>query len=110
MNRWNIPDWLEREITERDTSCVYCGVGFSPAKGQHAARASWGHIVNDARIVNRENIAKCCVSCNSSKGAKDLLEWLYSKYCLTRGINADTVALVVRSAIVSRPSLGNSGT
>jgi hypothetical protein len=26
MNRWSIPHWLEREIIERDRSCVYCGV------------------------------------------------------------------------------------
>jgi hypothetical protein len=110
MNRWNIPDWLEREVTVRDTHCVYCGVVFDSSKSQRKARASWEHIVNDARIVTRENIVKCCVSCNSSKGAKDLLEWLTSKYCVTRGIDKDTVALVVRSAIVARPSLPTSGT
>ncbi len=29
MNRWNIPDWLEHEIIERDRCCIYCGVEFS---------------------------------------------------------------------------------
>mgnify|MGYP001151424370 CR=1 FL=1 len=29
-NNWNIPDWLETEIRERDKKCVYCGVEFTP--------------------------------------------------------------------------------
>ena len=81
VNRWNIPDWLEREVTERDRRCVYCGVEFVSGNDARNTKASWEHIVNDARIVNRENIAKCCVSCNASKGAKDLAIWLESNYC-----------------------------
>jgi hypothetical protein len=71
MNRWNIPTWLEREIKERDRSCVYCGVSFNEGSSLHG-RASWEHIVNDARIVTRENVALCCIGCNASKGAKPL--------------------------------------
>ena len=26
MNDWGIPDWLEREVRERDKTCVYCGI------------------------------------------------------------------------------------
>jgi hypothetical protein len=26
MNRWRIPEWLEREVRQRDTDCVYCRV------------------------------------------------------------------------------------
>ena len=25
MNRWNIPDDLEKRVLKRDTHCVYCG-------------------------------------------------------------------------------------
>jgi hypothetical protein len=60
---------------------------------------SWEHIVNDARIVSRENIARCCISCNASKGAKDLIVWLDSNYCKKRGITKDSVASIVRKAL-----------
>jgi hypothetical protein len=102
MNRWNIPPWLEQEILARDTACVYCGVEFSfPATG-HGTRPSWEHIINDATIVTRENIARCCISCNASKGTKDIEAWVSSKYCQRKGISKNTVAQVVRNAIVSR--------
>src|SRR5687767_7908813 len=96
MNRWNIPDWLEREVTERDLHCVYCGVPFLTPTQTRSCAPSWEHIINDARIVTRENIARCCTSCNASKGTKDLATWLRSNYCRKRGITADSVAAVVR--------------
>jgi len=27
MNPWGIPDWLEKEVKERDKTCIYCGTG-----------------------------------------------------------------------------------
>ncbi len=77
-NRWNIPEALEREIIDRDRCCVYCGIAFGSADTPRAAKPTWEHIVNDARIVNRDNIARCCVSCNASKGTKDLADWFES--------------------------------
>ena len=99
MNRWNIPQWLEVEVVERDRSCVYCRVAFVPDPASRRHRPTWEHIVNDARIVTRENIARCCVSCNASKGAKDLAIWLESRYCRTRGITAETIAAVGQAAL-----------
>jgi 5-methylcytosine-specific restriction endonuclease McrA len=101
MNRWNIPDWLEREIIERDRRCVYCSVDFTAENMSRRHRPSWEHIINDARIITRENIARCCVGCNSSKGTKSLNEWLESAYCRARGITPATVSSVVRSALWS---------
>jgi len=98
MNRWNIPDWLEREVIERDRSCIYCGVEFTAQSESRRDRPSWEHIINDARIITRENIARCCVGCNASKGTKNLVDWFESRYCKTRGITQESVALVVRSA------------
>ena len=75
MNRWGIPDWLEKEVKMRDTACVYCGIkmiGQMPPRGSRKAAATWEHIINDARIITRENIARCCMACNSSKGKKAL--------------------------------------
>ena len=101
MNRWNIPDWLEREVVERDRYCIYCGVEFVAESAARRCKPSWEHIVNDARIVTRENIARCCISCNASKGAKDLASWLESKYCRSRGITAASVAPVVSATLAS---------
>jgi hypothetical protein len=109
MNNWNIPDGLEIEIRDRDKKCVYCGVEFGSSKKSRKSMATWEHIVNDARIVNRENIARCCFSCNASKGTKKLSDWLESDYCKKHGITKDTVTEVVRRALVSPPSIPEVG-
>jgi hypothetical protein len=97
-NRWNIPAWLEREVVERDRSCIYCGFSFALASVRRE-RPSWEHIVNDAEIVTRENIALCCIGCNASKGTKSLDVWLRSRYCLERGISPYSIAAIARSAL-----------
>ena len=107
-NKWNIPDELEQEIIQRDHCCGYCGAKFTSAAETRSTNASWEHIVNDARIVNQHNIARCCVACNASKGAKDLPVWLESSFCKTRGITKDTVAEVVKRALVRPPCMGDS--
>jgi 5-methylcytosine-specific restriction endonuclease McrA len=99
MNRWNIPEWLEKEIIRRDTSCVYCSVVFGLPEARFGSCPSWEHIVSDASIITRENIARCCPSCNSSKGTKPLAAWLGSPDCIQRGINRETVAVVVKQAL-----------
>jgi hypothetical protein len=70
-----------------------------PPRGPRKAVATWEHIINDASIITRENIARCCVACNSSKGTKSLYDRLQSNYCKKRGINKDTVAEVVKEAL-----------
>jgi hypothetical protein len=104
MNRWSIPEWLEREVRQRDTECIYCRVPMSQsaAIGSRGVVATWEHIINDAKIITRENIALCCASCNSSKGTKELSVWLDSSYCKWRGISRDTVADVVKQALRDR--------
>lgn len=101
MNRWNIPDWLEHEVIARDRQCIYCGVSFESVSETRGARPTWEHIVNDARIINRENIARCCSSCNASKGTKDLAVWLGSAYCQRRGITLETITAVAREALTN---------
>jgi hypothetical protein len=109
MNRWNFPDWLAREVKDRDTHCVYCRVEFGSPKHGNASVATWEHIVNDVRIVTRENIARCCFACNSSKGTKRLSDWLKSEYCRKRGITRGTVAEVVKRALMVQPNLPDRG-
>ncbi len=99
MNRWNIPEWLENEILQRDTSCIYCGISFGSTDAGFGSRPSWEHIINDARIITRDNIARCCRSCNASKGMKRLSVWLDSAYCKRRGITKESVAEVVQNAL-----------
>ncbi len=82
----------------RDATCVYCNVEFSPT--DRKTKRSWEHIVNDASIITRENIALCCVGCNASKGAKPLGDWMDGAYCRQKGISYSSVSEVVRA---SRP-------
>jgi hypothetical protein len=100
-NNWDIPDWLEKEVRERDKTCVYCGVKFVAAKISKKSAASWEHIINNAQIITRENIALCCCGCNASKGQKQLSVWLQSKYCKERSITLDSVALIIKQAVAN---------
>lgn len=105
MNKWGIPVWLENEVKARDKQCVYCGIQMIekvPLGGSRKVAATWEHIINDARIVTRENIVRCCAGCNSSKGAKRLTDWIQSTYCKNRGITFETVSEVVRQALLTK--------
>ncbi len=70
-----------------------------PPGGSRKDLATWEHIINDASIITPENIARCCVACNASKGAKKLSDWIDSSYCKKRGITKDTVSDVVKAAL-----------
>jgi hypothetical protein len=102
MNRWDIPAWLEDEVRARDKICVHCGVEMidrMPPGGSRRNVATWEHIINDASIVTRKNIALCCAACNSSKGTKDLSDWINSPYCQRHGITGDSVADIIKEAL-----------
>ncbi len=104
-NKWGIPKEIEEYVVKRDLSCVYCGVNFSINHQSRKTKPTWEHIVNDIRITSKENIALCCTSCNASKGSKLLEDWLQSVYCKSKGIADNTVAEVVKNAIVNPPKL-----
>jgi hypothetical protein len=99
---------LELAVIERDTHCVYCGVKFSSSNEIRKFNPSWEHIVNNEKIVTLENIARCCMSCNASKGAKLLADWLDSIYCKKLNITKDNVAQVVKEALNCPPSVGKN--
>ena len=102
MNIWGIPKWLEEEVRTRDTKCIYCGVKMLkkvPRGNSRKTAATWEHIINDAKIITRENIALCCTGCNASKGQKQLAVWLQSQYCTKNGITAISVAQIARDAL-----------
>ena len=102
MNKWHIPESLENEVRARDIHCVYCGVRMIEKALKGASRktvATWEHIINDESIVTHENIALCCTSCNASKGARELSEWIHSSYCKKRRISEDTVAEIIKKML-----------
>ena len=102
-NKWGIPIRVEKHVLERDKSCVYCGVEFS--NKSRKTKQSWEHIVNDIRINGIDNIALCCMSCNASKGAKLIKDWLNSEYCKRKKITIDNVATVVKEALANPPKI-----
>ena len=104
-NRWGIPKEVENFVKERDSKCVYCGQEFTEKPESRKQKPSWEHIVNDIRINGIDNISLCCMSCNASKGAKLLNEWLKSDYCKRNGINETTVAEVVKNALINPPQI-----
>lgn len=107
-NNWGIPHDVENYVKERDKKCVYCGVEFSDSNTSRKLKPSWEHIVNDIRINGKDNIALCCISCNASKGAKLIDDWLESDYCKRKGISVHSVARVVKDAITNPPEIKNN--
>ena len=107
-NKWGIPREIEEYVLVRDLFCVYCGIDFSISHESRKTKPTWEHIVNDIRITSKDNIALCCTSCNASKGAKLLEDWLQSMYCKSKGISKVTVAQVVKNALINPPTLMNN--
>ena len=92
--RWRISPELAMAVILRDEQCIYCGHQFDGFSGPRNSWPSWEHIVNDVDNIEAENIALCCLGCNSSKGTKSLATWLASRYCIERGITTDSIAVV----------------
>ena len=100
-NNYNIPDWLEEKVRNRDKKCIYCRVKmkeYRHTKGTPGDKATFEHIDNDGPPTVG-NIAMCCATCNSSKGTKKLRDWLKSDYCRAKNINLKTVAPIIRKYI-----------
>ena len=85
-NKWNIPDWLEEKVKKRDKFCIYCDIKmkeYPHTKGTPNDKATWEHFDNNEHNIKEWNLALCCGSCNSSKGAKSVRG--YIEYCKERG-------------------------
>lgn len=96
--RWSISRDVAIEVLARDLRCIYCRRDFDLA-GPRAGAPSWEHIVNDLSAVNATNIALCCISCNASKGRKDLGTWLKSNYCIDREISSISIAPIAAQTL-----------
>ena len=108
MNKWGIPESLEKKVRARDRDCVYCRVKLRErsSKRDRKRNATWEHINNDRwddQSIMSINVARCCAICNSSKGTKPLREWLASPYCKERNINQKTVASIVKRFLRTFP-------
>ncbi len=101
-NRWGIPKEIETLVRQRDRACVYCGVPFGDPNAPFRNKPSWEHILNDIRMNTSDNIARCCRSCNASKGSKSLSDWLGSHYCQRKGITEKSLAPVVQRHLLRR--------
>lgn len=97
--KWSIPRELAVQVIQRDLQCVYCRHIFAAPYEDRKTCPSWEHIVNDLLLINLDNIALCCGSCNSSKGKKSLRTWLESPYCTGKGITEQSMAPVAISAL-----------
>jgi 5-methylcytosine-specific restriction endonuclease McrA len=95
MSQWNIPLEVQKIVKSRDENCVYCGIQFNDSDNK--TKATWEHIENDITKNTMDNICLSCVSCNTSKGAKTLIDWLEnSKYCKDKNITKLNVADIVK--------------
>lgn len=63
-----VPDDASLVAELFDNACAYCG-------GPHE---SWDHVVPVAAGGDSTpgNIVPCCIACNSSKGSRDVWDWL----------------------------------
>lgn len=106
-NKFQIPDDEIAKIRERDAVCVYCGkiMAFPFDRTRYFDSATIEHLNPDPPYywthgMTADNIAICCGACNSSRGAKQLSDWFKTKYCIERGICADSVAGPVKQYLL----------
>ena len=104
MNKFGIPESVLAEIRVRDDVCAYCRkqMLFPYDKTNVADSATIEHLNREGPFhwkdgLEARDIVICCSACNSSRGQKLLTEWFESRYCLERGINADSVSETVRA-------------
>ena len=102
-NKFDIPGEVERRIRERDKKCIYCHkeMIYPWSKDNSKDSATIEHLREEGPFywndgLKEEDLAICCGGCNSSRGKLSLLDWFKSRYCLSRGINENTVAGAVK--------------
>jgi len=100
-NKFGIPDVLS-EIRARDKACVYCRKTLIyPYQTKSSADCETiEHLNCDGPFywsdgLQAHDIAFCCGSCNSSRGAKKLDAWFETQHCIDRNISVNSVAAPV---------------
>jgi len=102
-SNFGIPENELLKIRARDKKCVYCHKEminpFNPKNRNDSA--TFEHLSPIKPFYWKDglqikNVAICCGCCNSSRGAKRLLDWFKTKYCIDNNINENTVASPVK--------------
>ena len=99
-DKWHVLEEDRITIINRDKRCVYCNEKFNSNSSK--TKDTVEHIDNKTWKKNPPSvtdIAICCASCNASKSAKKLLDWLDSTYRKKKNINKDTVADIIKEYI-----------
>src|SRR5690349_3805498 len=94
-NRYGLLEDDVNRVRARDVRCVYCRKAMVTPGVRGSSTKDWAtieHLNNVPPWNNPQTIAICCGSCNSSRGAKPLLRWFESRYCVQRRIRPSTVA------------------
>ncbi len=101
---FGISDKVLAGLAARDSNCVYChtAMTYPYSVNDRKNSSTIEHLNSEAPFhisegLQAEDIVMCCGSCNSSRGAKTLLDWFASRYCLEKNISADTVAEPVKN-------------
>jgi hypothetical protein len=107
-NKYGIRAEVERQIRLRDKVCVYCGKKMK--KGHPKDGPTIEHLNNIPHDyypseLTEWDVAICCHSCNTSRGAKHYWDWLKSPYCIKKNINKKTVADVVKKYMAKYPTV-----
>ena len=109
-NRFGIPEKELAKIRERDKKCVYCHkeMVYPSVVSKKKDSATIEHLNYDGPFYWKEGLEMqdlviCCGSCNSSRGDKKLKDWFKSPYCLSKGINENTVSEPVKEYLKRRP-------
>jgi len=111
VNRFRIPNEIEKEIRARDKRCVYCHKKMTSKINRARGKdyPTFEHFNMNVGAPNYwdeglriEDIAICCNQCNASRGSKKLPDWFRTKYCTSRNINGNTVADIVKKYLRRR--------
>ena len=105
-NPYGLSEDALAKLRERDCLCVYCHkeMIYPFDTKRRSDSATIEHFNHEPPWNNIETVAYACGSCNSSKGAMPLMEWLQKSYCVERNITLNTVAQPVRDYLATYTS------
>lgn len=91
------PSGEELLLEAYDGKCAYCGVRAE----------TWDHIipVSKGGVTDLWNIVPACKSCNSSKGSRDVYEWM-----VERGVSEDRSCRITERLIMEHLPLSHHAT
>ena len=110
-NNYRLPGDELDKIFKRDSVCVYCRKKMA-LHNELSPRRDWYTIEHLNYLPpwnNPATVTICCWGCNSSRGAKKIVDWFKSTYCISRGITEKTVSQEVKNYIRDIESKESAG-